>query len=128
MKQNQLSRRERQIMDILYEHQQLTAKVVMEKMEDAPAYATVRSLLRILEEKGHVQHSKTGRQFVYEPTKAREQVQHKSLKHTLKTFFGGSLSQAVATFINDPESKLSEAELDELSDLIEKAKKQQRND
>lgn len=127
MNQKNLSRRERQIMDILYEHQQLSAKEVMEKMEDAPGYATVRSLLRILEGKGHLKHHKSGRKFVYQPTQQKEMVQHNSLKHTLKTFFGGSITQAVATFINDPESKLSEKELDELSELIEQAKQKSKD-
>ncbi len=122
MKQENLSRRERQIMDLLYEGGKLSAREVMERMSDAPSYATVRSILRILEDKGHVQHEKSGRQFIYTP---REDVRDKSLRHTLKTFFGGSISQAVATFINDPESELTHEELDELSDLIEQAKKKQ---
>lgn len=125
MNQENLSRRERQIMDILYRQSPLTAKEVLENMSDAPTYTTVRSLLRVLEEKGHIHHQKSGRQFVYEPINSKEKVRNKTLKHTLKTFFGGSISQAVATFINDPESDLSEDELKELSELIEKAKQKE---
>ena len=123
MNQQQLSRRERQIMDILFEHQELTAKDVMVKMEDAPGYATVRSLLRILLEKGHLKHRKEGRHFIYSPTTQPEKVRDKSLKHLLKTFFGGSITEAVATFINDPETKLSESDLKELENIVKQAKK-----
>ncbi|MEL6926332.1 MAG: BlaI/MecI/CopY family transcriptional regulator, partial [Bacteroidota bacterium] len=79
MNQQQLSRRERQIMDIIFQHQELTAKDIMHKMEDAPGYATVRSLLRILVEKGHLKHRKEGRQFIYSPTTQPEKVRDKSL-------------------------------------------------
>jgi len=118
----QLSRRERQIMDLIFEHGELTAQQVMEQMPDAPGYATVRSLLRILKEKGHLVHYKSGRQFVYKSATSTEKVRKKSLSHVLKTFFGGSLSEAVATFINDSDSDLTNAELDELEAIIKAAK------
>lgn len=125
MKQAGLSRRERQIMDLLYANGKLSARAVLEKISDPPTYATVRSLLRILEEKGQVQHEKVGRQFIYEPVTKAEGIRDKSLRHTLKTFFGGSISKAVATFIDDPESELSETELEELSKIIAAAKRKE---
>ena len=124
MKQFQnLSRRERQIMNIIFQHGAMTAKAVMEQLPDPPSYATVRSILRILEEKGHLSHFKEGRQFIYKPVIETEKVKHNSLSHLLKTFFKGSISEAVATFINHPESNLTLEELDELSEIIEKAKR-----
>lgn len=122
-KRPELSKRERQIMDLIYKNGDMTAKAVMENMADAPVYATVRSLLRILEEKGHLQHYKKGKQFVYQAVAEPEKVGRNSLKHLLQTFFKGSITEAVATFINDPESNLSEQELDELDELIKKARK-----
>lgn len=122
-----LSRRERQIMDLIFEHGELTAQQVMDKMPDAPAYATVRSLLRILEEKGHLVHYKSGRQFVYKSATSTEKVRKKSLSHVLKTFFGGSITEAVATFINDSDSNLSKDELDELAAIIKAAKEKDKN-
>src|SRR5690606_13987754 len=94
---SQLSRREREIMDLIFQHKVMTAQEVQDAMEDPPTYATVRSLLRILEEKGHLTHSKSGRQFVYSHVVETEKVKHQRLKHLLRTFFGGSISEAVAT-------------------------------
>ncbi len=118
-----LSRRERQIMDLLYANQQMSAQDVTEQLPDAPSYTTVRTLMRILEEKGHLKHHKSGRQFIYQPTKEPEKVRQSSLQHLLKTFFSGSISEAVATFIDHPENKLSEEELKELEAIVKKAKK-----
>lgn len=118
-----LSRRERQIMDLLYANKQMSAQDVTDQLPDAPSYTTVRTLMRILEEKGHLKHHKSGRQFIYEPTKAPEKVRQSSLQHLLKTFFSGSITQAVATFIDHPENKLSEEELKELESIVKKAKK-----
>lgn len=121
-KLQQLSRRERQIMDLIFQKGKLTAQEVTDLLEDAPSYTTVRTLLRILEEKGHVQHSKSGRQYVYEAASPTENVRQHSLKHVLKTFFGGSITEAVATFLDQPDTKLSSSELQELESLIQKAK------
>lgn len=118
----QLSRRERQIMDLIFEHGELSAKEVMEHMEDAPSYATVRSILRILEEKGFVNHRKSSRLFLYKAAISPEKQRHTSMKKLLQTFFGGSISEAVATFINHPESQLSQNELAELEAIIQAAK------
>lgn len=117
-----LSRRERQIMNLIFQHGELTAQQVMDQLPDPPGYATVRSLLRILIEKGHLKHYKSGRQFVYQPIKSTEKVRSKSLSQVLKTFFGGSITEAVATFINESESDLSAEELDELAAIVKAAK------
>ena len=121
-KLQQLSRRERQIMDLFFQKGKLTAQEVTDLLEDAPSYTTVRTLLRILEEKGHLQHSKSGRQYVYEAASPTENVRQHSLKHVLKTFFGGSITEAVATFLDQPDTDLSATELEELESLIQKAK------
>ena len=118
-----LSRRERQIMDLLFEHGEVSAQSVTELMEDAPSYTTVRTQLRILEEKGFVSHRKESRSFLYKPKISPEKLRHNRLSHVLKTFFQGSLTEAVATFVNHPDSTLSQEELDELTAIIEAAKK-----
>ncbi|PHN03668.1 BlaI/MecI/CopY family transcriptional regulator [Flavilitoribacter nigricans] len=119
---HQLSRRERQIMDLFFQHGELSAQAVQEQLPDAPGYATVRSLLRILEEKGHLSHSKSGRQFIYRPVAGVEKVKHQRLNHLLRTFFGGSISEAVAAFIQDPDNDLRPEELEELDKIIREAR------
>ena len=118
-----LSRRERQIMDVLFQNGPLTARAVTEKIADAPSYTTVRTLLRILEEKGHLTHSTKGRQFIYQTVIEPEKERGNRLSHILTTFFGGSITEAVATFIDQPDTNLSAEELEELESLIQKAKK-----
>lgn len=122
-----LSRRERQIMDIIFKDGPMNAQEIMDQMPDAPGYATVRKILGILEEKGHVKHQKSGRQFIYESTTSKEKVKKGSLKHTLSTFFKGSITDAVATFLDGSEENISDKELDELEDLIRKAKEKKNN-
>ncbi len=117
-----LSRRERQIMDLLFQNGQMTAREVTDQITDAPSYTTVRTLLRILEEKGHLKHFKSGKQYVYQPVNEPQKVRQTSLQHLLKTFFGGSITEAVATFINHPDTQLSEAELTELEQIVKDAK------
>ena len=119
----QLSRRERQIMNLLFQYEQMTAKEVTAQLEDAPSYTTVRTLLRILEEKGHLSHSQKGKQYVYQPVGQAKEVRQQSLQQVLKTFFSGSITEAVATFINNPDTNLSEEELQDLEDLVKNAKK-----
>lgn len=119
-----LSKREQQIMDLLYEHGPMTAQQVTEGLADAPSYTTVRTLLRRLEEtKKQIKHTKSGRQYVYEPLESPSKLKKLNLKHVLKTFFRGSISEAVATFLSDPDTQLTEEELNELEELIKKAKK-----
>ena len=118
----QLSRRERQIMHLLFQHEQMTAKAVTAELEDAPSYTTVRTLLRILEEKGHITHFQDGKQYVYQPVSQPKEVREQSLQELLKTFFGGSITKAVATFIDNPATNLSKEELQELEELVKNAK------
>ena len=117
-----LSRRERQIMDLFFQNGEMTAQAIRDQMENAPNYTTVRTLLRILEEKGHLSHTTSGRQYVYKPISSPEKVRQHSLQHLLKVFFGGSITEAVATFLNHPDTKLSSEELKELEKIVQKAK------
>jgi predicted transcriptional regulator len=118
-----LSRRERQIMDIIFARGQATATEVLELLPDEPNRTTVRTLLRILEEKGHLQHAKQGREFVYSPRHARERVGRSAFHKVLRTFFDGSLEKAVAAHLTDPEAQLTPSELERLTTLINAARK-----
>jgi len=118
---SQLSRRERQIMDIVYARGAASATDVLNDMPDAPSRATVRTLLRILEDKGHLRHYKQGRQFVYQPTHPRRRAGRSALRRVLSTFFDGSLEQAVAAHLSDSTAKLSKEELARLVELIRQA-------
>lgn len=117
-----LSRRERQIMDLLYGHGKLTAAEVHERLPEPPSYSAVRAMLRILEEKGHIRHEEVGLRYVFSPVVARERARTSALRHLLQTFFGGSTEQAVAALIDDSAGKLSKAELDRIAGLIDKAR------
>ncbi|HLH16763.1 MAG TPA: BlaI/MecI/CopY family transcriptional regulator [Bryobacteraceae bacterium] len=121
-----LSRRERQIMDILYQRGKASAAEVREAMADAPSYSAVRAMLRVLEEKGHVRHQEEGLKYVYAPVVAREKAKRSAVKHLLETFFGGSPEQAVAALLDVSGTKLTQEELDRMAEMIEKAKKEGR--
>jgi len=121
-----LSRRERQIMDVIYQLGEATATEVMERLPDPPSYSAVRAMLRLLEEKGHLQHEQDGPRYVYKPTLAHEKAQRSALKHLVETFFEGSTEQAVAALLDLSKSKLSGDELDRLAELIDQAKKEGR--
>jgi predicted transcriptional regulator len=118
----QLSRRERQILDILFARGSASTADVIAAMTDAPSYSAVRALLRILEDKGHVKHKKDGLRYVYVPTRSRSQASRSSLRRVLDTFFDGSVEKAVAGLLDAAESKPTREELERLSDLIERAK------
>jgi len=118
-----LSRRERQILDILYQHGQATAAEVQSALPEPPSYSAVRALLRILEDKGHVRHEQDGPRYVYLPTVARDNAQRSALRHILQTFFDGSTEQAISALLDDSSSTLSSAELDRLARLIDTARK-----
>ncbi|MDB4882582.1 MAG: putative transcriptional regulator [Gemmatimonadetes bacterium] len=118
-----LSRRERQIMDFLFRVGRATAAEVMEGLPDAPSYSAVRALLRILEQKGHVRHEAEGRAYVYMPLQRRDSARQFALSHLLKTFFDNSAEQALAALLAVRGEKLSEAELERMSRLIEAAKR-----
>lgn len=113
-----LSRREREIMDVLYAAEGLTAAEVRERMPQAPGYSAVRALLRILEEKGHIRHEERGPRYVYSPVVSRVRARQTALNALVETFFGGSPQAAVAALLDESRGKLSAAELDRLADLI----------
>ena len=118
-----LSRRERQILDILYQRGQATAADVQAALPEPPSYSAVRALLRILEEKGHVRHQQDGPRYVYLPTVARDNAKRSALHHMLKTFFDGSAEQAISALLDENSAKLSSVELDRLARLIDTARK-----
>jgi len=118
-----LSRRERQIMDVVFRRGKATATQVVEEMPDAPSKTAVRTMLTILENKGHLKHTKSGREYVYEATKPRARAGRSALRRVVETFFAGSLGSAVAAHLSDPDSKLAPDELDKLAQLVRKARK-----
>jgi predicted transcriptional regulator len=119
-----LSRRERQIMDILYRRGRATAADVMEDLPGEPSYSTVRTQLRVLEEKGHVRHEEQGLRYVYLPAVPRHAARKSALRHLVETFFDGSTEKAVAALLGGEGSRLSDAELDRLATLIAKAREE----
>ena len=119
-----LSRRERQIMDILYQRGKASASEVREAMEAAPGYSAVRAMLRVLEEKGHVKHQAEGLKYVYVPTVARDKAKRSAVKHVMETFFNGSAEQIVAALLDVASTRLTREELDRMSEMIEKAKEE----
>ena len=118
-----LSRRERQIMDILYRTGKATAAEVREAMPDAPSYSAVRAMLRILEEKGHLSHEQDGPRYVFLPAEPRDQAKRSALRHLVETFFEGSVEQTVAALLDTESKGLKPSELDKLSRMIEEARK-----
>jgi len=118
-----LSRRERQILDILYKHGRATAADVQSALPEPPSYSAVRALLRILEEKGHVRHEQDGPRYMYLPTVAHDNAQRSALRHILQTFFNGSAEQAISALLDDTSGRLSPAELDRLARMIDTARK-----
>ncbi len=116
---HQLSRRERQIMDIIYRLGEATAAEVMENLPDPPSYSAVRALMRILEEKTHLRHRQEGPRYVYTPTVPLDAAKQSALKHVLSTFFEGSVSQAVAALLDLGRGDLTDAELERLARLID---------
>ena len=121
-----LSRRERQIMDVLHRRERATAAEIQAELPEAPSYSTVRALMRILEQKGHVRHHEDGPRYVFEPVVPRAAERKSALKHLVRTFFDGSITDAVQALIDTSDSKLSKAELDELARRIAAARKEGR--
>jgi predicted transcriptional regulator len=119
-----LSRRERQIMDIIYARGQATAADVTSTLADPPSYSAVRALLRILEQKGHLRHQEDGPRYVYLPTVSRDRARRSALRNLVKTFFDGSTAQAAAALLDH--SDLSREDYDRLAGVIEKARKENR--
>lgn len=121
-----LSKRERQLMQLIYSRGPSTATDLLPLLPDPPTRTAVRTFLRILEDKGHLTHTKLGREFLYAPTRPREKVARSALRNLLSTFFSGSLTSAVAAHLADPSSKLSDADLAQLQSLITDARKKGR--
>ncbi|MGE0444761.1 MAG: BlaI/MecI/CopY family transcriptional regulator [Vicinamibacterales bacterium] len=119
-----LSRRERQIMDALYQAGRATAAEIRAAIPDPPSYSAVRTMLRILEEKGHVRHNLDGPRYVYIPTIARDKAKRSALKHVVNTFFDGSASQVMAALFELSPKEMSEAELARLKTLIDTARRE----
>jgi BlaI family penicillinase repressor len=119
-----LSRRERQIMDILFRRGRATAADVMADLPDEPSYSTVRTQLRVLEQKGHVRHQEDGVRFVYMPVVARHTARKSALRHVIETFFDGSPEKAVAALLGGEAAKLSDEQFDRIAEMIAKARKE----
>jgi predicted transcriptional regulator len=118
-----LSRRERQIIDVLFKLGKASAAEVRTQLPSPPSYSAVRALLRILEEKGHVRHEQEGPRYVYMATAPRETAKRSALRHLVQTFFEGSATQAISALLDTSASKLSEADLQRLGRMLEEARK-----
>jgi BlaI family transcriptional regulator, penicillinase repressor len=118
-----LSRRERQIMDVLFRRGRATANDVMAELSGDPSYSTVRTQLRVLEDKGHVRHEEEGLRYIYFPVVARQTARKSALRHLLETFFDGSTEKAVAALLGGEATRLSDEELARIEGLIAKARK-----
>lgn len=117
-----LSRREREIMDIVYAKGELSAADVQEAMQDPPSYSAIRTHLRILEEKGHLKHREDGQRYLYAPTRPVAKASRSMLRKVLDTFFEGSLANAVAAMVDTRDGKLDEAELTRLEEILRQAR------
>lgn len=121
-----LSRRERQIMDILYRLGRATAGEVMAELSGKPANSTVRAQLRVLEQKGHIRHEDQGLRYVYTPAVPRHAFRQSALKHLLETFFEGSAGKVVAALLGKESAKISEQELERIAGLLDKARNERK--
>jgi BlaI family penicillinase repressor len=121
-----LSRRERQIMDILYRRERATAAEIHQALPDAPTYSAVRAKLRVLEEKGHIRHEEEALRYVYLPTTPRETARRSALRHLVSTFFEGSVEQTVTALLDLSAANLDARDLDRIQGIIEQAKKEPR--
>ena len=122
----QLSRRQRQIMDAAYRLGRATAAEILREIPKPPSYSAVRALLRILVDKGHLRYEPDGPRYVYTPTVSRQKARSSALQQLVRTFFDGSAAQAVTELLDSSQGKLSAADLDEISALIEAARRKGR--
>ena len=120
------SRRERQIMDVIYRKGHATASEVMDEILDPPGYSTVRTLLGVLEKKGHLTHERRGYHYVYTPTIALDKVSTSMLEHVMHTFFEGSAERVVSALLDISESDLTNSEYDKILEIVKDAKKDGR--
>jgi BlaI family penicillinase repressor len=121
-----LSRRERQIMDIVYREGRVSATDVLARLADPPSYSAVRAMLRILENKGHLRHDLAGNRYLYLPTLPMHRARRSALRNVLETFFEGSTEKAVAALLDLSRDELSDEDLERLSRLIGEARKEER--
>ena len=121
-----LSRRERQIMDTLYQRGKSSASEVREAMPNAPSYSAVRAMLRVLEEKGHIRHQAEGLKYVYLPTVPRDKAKRSAVKHLVDTFFKDAPDQVVAALLDVSSTRLTRAELDRMAEIIERARRENK--
>ena len=117
-----LSRRERQIMDVIYQQGRATVQEVLDQLVDPPSYSSIRAIMRLLEEKGRLRHVSEGPRYVYLPTRPKEKARRSALKHMLTTFFDDSVETAVAALLDVKARQLSDDDLDRLQRLIEEAR------
>ena len=122
-----LSRRERQIMEIVYQHGRVTAAEVLDRMPDAPSYSAVRAMLRILEDKGHVRHEQDGPRYVYLPTVPREEASETALRRLVRTFFEGSPEGAMAALLDMEGDKLDNEALERIAARIAEARREEES-
>ena len=122
-----LSRRERQIMEIVYQHGRVTAAEVLDRMPDAPSYSAVRAMLRILEDKGHVRHEQDGPRYVYLPTVPREEASETALRRLVRTFFEGSPEGARAALLDMERDKLDGEALERIAARIAEARREEES-
>lgn len=121
-----LSRRERQIMDIVYRRGEASAAEVLGELPEPPSYSAVRAMLRILEDKGHLTHQRIANRYVYSPKRSRREAGRSAVQRLLRTFFDGSTEQAVAALLEAADTSPSSKELDRMAHLIEQARKEGR--
>jgi BlaI family penicillinase repressor len=121
-----LSRRERQIMDTLYQRGKSSAAEVRDAMPNAPSYSAVRAMLRVLEEKGHIRHQAEGLKYVYVPIVPRDKAKRSAVKHLVDTFFTDAPDQVVAALLDVSSTRLTRAELDRMAEIIEKARRENK--
>jgi predicted transcriptional regulator len=121
-----LSRRERQIMDVLYERGRATAAEILAALPDPPSYSAIRALIKVLEDKGHVKHHEDGPRYVFTPSVPRSKARRNAVKHLLQTFFDDSAGEAVASLLGLSAGKLKPEELDKIEDLIARARKENK--
>jgi predicted transcriptional regulator len=119
-----LTRRERQIMDVLYRRGRATAGDVLAELPGDPSYSTVRTQLRVLEEKGHVRHEEHGLRYVYEPAVPRYTARRSALRHVVETFFDGSAEKVVQALLGGEAARLSDEQLARIADLVARARKE----
>lgn len=120
----QLGRRERQIMDTIYQLGEASVNDVRERLPDPPSYSAVRTVMRILEEKGYLRHRRVKTKYVYRPTQSREAASRSALRHLLNTFFAGSATDAVAAILDAESNRLSDEDLKRIKRLIDEARRE----